>query len=71
MFCLFIIALGMTVAQDRDLLAVVAYDGISHEDHAPDNVVLLLELWALEDSGGTSTFKERFGYISDHLERVI
>jgi len=71
MFCLFIIALALAVAQDRDLFAVVADDRIGHEDDGPDNVVLLLEIQALEDCSGTSTFHKRCSYISDDLERVI
>ena len=48
-----------TIAQDRDLPAVVADDGTCHEDNAPDNIVLLLEVGALEELCGTYAFHKR------------
>lgn len=62
-----VIALALAVPQDRDLPAVVAHDRIGHEDYAPDNVVFLLEIQALEDSSGTSAFHKRFRYILDNF----
>lgn len=71
MFRVPFIALALTVAEDRDLLAVMADNRICLEDDAPDNIVLLLELWAFEHLHRASTFKERFSYVSDDVKRMI
>ena len=50
MFRVSVITLALTVAEDRDLPAVMAYDRIGHEDDGPDNVVLFLEVGALDEA---------------------
>ena len=71
MFRVSIIALALSIAQDRDLPAVMAYDRIGHEDDGPDNVVLFLEVGALEDACGTGAFHKGCGYVSDDVERMV
>lgn len=71
MFRVPVIALAAPVAEDSDLFAIMTDDRLLQEHHAPDNIVLLLELWALEDLHRASTFKERFGYVSNDVEGMI
>ena len=49
----------------------MAHDGIGQEDHAPDNVVLLLECRALEDVCATGALYKRFGYVLDGFYGMI
>ena len=71
MFRMPLITLTPSVAQDRDLLTAAADNRIRLEDDAPDNIVLLLELWALEDIDATHTFHKRFGYVFNRLQRMV
>ena len=71
MFRVPVITLTSSLTQDRDLLTTATDNRIRLEDDAPDNIVLLLELWALEDIHTTHTFHKRFGYVFNRLQRMV